>query len=763
MNFIRSLISTKDKPELVTIPSGELYHIRELAKRCLFRLAAAHIKKTSTQYNYQLVIERVYEEGEEELEDSGEESETDDEEGNSDEMAFLLDEVLNLSYSVNDDNQIVIMWRDLSGVDQNRFEFVCEEGTKASLLDLFDLNAKKAQYERKYKTPASNASTADLDKFDFEPIIDKHQFKQKPGEEDLIKTKETPIKQEFTKDSVTEDIQDVEGSLMFESDISLHLFDPSSGAFIEKLSNAQLSLYNLGDFDFWLEVDGKGKKFIGVDVTDKMNPVFNYDHLSFIFNFFTETHAFSWLLKFQSYDNLDKFQDFFMQAIWEHKNQAKWTNTKTDDRDYLAESFKEFNIEEEEEYEDSSTDEEEDGKEYSTGLKHEDKAEDYDDDEEYDQVERMDGNGKNSQLAVGTNTNRSFVVRENKIGVFAQTDDNDLKFHATIDNIKTTKGKPFTPSKIQLHTQDSAMILQDSSNLHSLYKMDLEYGKVVEEWDIGNTQAITSFAPSQKFAQLTNEQTILGTSSQSLFRIDPRLAGIKLVDSETKTYNGPIQFSSIGASESGYIAAASRTGEIRLYEKLGTIAKTLLPAMGDAIIGMDVSADGRWILATCETYILLVDTTIKEGPHAGQIGFTRQFGKNNKPIPKRLQVAPEHLAHMQVETGLPLKFTTARFNTGLDSKEQTIVSSTGPYVITWNLKRLFRGDRTPYLIKRYSAKVADDNFKFGSDKNVVIALEDDVGMDDRRTFRRPNKVSITTTAKRIQPLSRDSIVNTAHY
>lgn len=46
-----------------------------------------------------------------------------------------------------------------------------------------------------------------------------------------------------------------------------------------------------------------------------------------------------------------------------------------------------------------------------------------------------------------------------------------------------------------LHGEDSAMIMQDESNPHSLYKMDLEYGKVVDEWRVHDDIPINLFTP----------------------------------------------------------------------------------------------------------------------------------------------------------------------------------------------------------------------------------------------------------------------------
>ena len=104
--------------------------------------------------------------------------------------------------------------------------------------------------------------------------------------------------------------------------------------------------------------------------------------------------------------------------------------------------------------------------------------------------------------------------------------------------------------------------------------------------------------------------------------------------------------------------------------------------------------------------------------------------------------------------GKPLQFTKAYFNTGIDSKETTIVTSTGPYIISWSLKKVLSNNSSkedqPYLIKRYDQNVIADNFKFGSNSDVIIALQDDVSMANKKNFRKANKNYL---------FSRDNVVN----
>jgi hypothetical protein len=257
---------------------------------------------------------------------------------------------------------------------------------------------------------------------------------------------------------------------------------------------------------------------------------------------------------------------------------------------------------------------------------------------------------------VGYKGDRSYVVRGSNIGVFSHKDKNSIKYYATISKVSTPKGKEFKPDYVMLHDQDTKMVIMNGQNPNSLYSLDIERGKVVEEWKVHDDIPVTNIAPENKFAGTTREQTLVGISGNALYRIDPRVSGSKLVDSQYKQYTSKNQFSGVVTTASGKLAVASEKGDIRLFDSVGKNAKTALPPLGDPIIGIDVTADGRWIVATTKTYLLLIDTLIGEGRYSGQLGFDRSFPANAKPMPKRLQLKPEHVAYM----GNNVSFTVAK-------------------------------------------------------------------------------------------------------
>lgn len=210
---------------------------------------------------------------------------------------------------------------------------------------------------------------------------------------------------------------------------------------------------------------------------------------------------------------------------------------------------------------------------------------------------------------------------------------------------------------MMLHDQDTKMVLMDPNAPNSLFAMDIEAGKIVEEWKIHDDVPVSHIAPENKFAQMTHEQTLVGASGNALFRIDPRVSGKKMVDSQFKQYANKQKFSGVTTTKDGKLAVGSEKGEIRLFDSIGKNAKTALPPLGDPIIGIDVTADGRYIIATTETYLLLLDTKIGQGRYTGSLGFDRSFPADAKPIPMRLQLRGEHIAYMESR----VSFTPARY------------------------------------------------------------------------------------------------------
>jgi hypothetical protein len=803
------------KESMIELPQGQLYLVRPLSPKgyseLIFKDSAARIRRTGQDFQYQLVIQRAYEEGEAELGEDGEAADGELEGlAEGDEKVFLLDEGLQLRSEIRDGGEKVLAWKDLSGDPGDLFEFVCDISTPVSEVENFMLIAKRCQYERKYRKNHETASEADLESFVFhedQPIPSASPTQtpttlspvvSMPAMAPLASTsrnvantaskrEKTPTKAPKTpaKTRAPIDEKPTEApaavphpeqlEVLAKERAELHLFDFQSGSFIMQDSEVIATVAETGPWQYWLQITSKERDWLGQAVSADMNPVFNFEYLSFIFNYYTEDgSAYSWLLRFKDQKTETRFQEGLMQALWEMLNEMKWNKVKEEDRDYVTEAFQDLTMEDADAA--NAEEEEEEEEEVEDDAQ---QSEHYDSDEDEDDVNTKDDDGNvNSQLAVGYKHDRSFVVRGSKIGVFKHTPNNNLEFSTNISKVETPKGGLFSPKKVMLHAEDTNMILQNEAEPNKLYRMDLEYGKIVDEWHVHDDIPVTTFAPENKFAQMTNQQTFLGLSRNALYRIDPRLADHKLDDASLKQYVSKNEFSAAATTEKGYIAVSSNKGDIRLFDRLGINAKTLIPALGEPIIGLDVSADGRWILATCRTYLLLIDALQTDGKNAGKLGFEKSFAKDSKPQPRRLGLTPNHVAQFRHETGVPISFTPARFNAGIDSTETSIITATGPFIVTWNLRKVLAGKKDPYAIKRYAEDVKADNFKYGSDKNVIVALPNEVNMVAKGSLKRPTRESIAfaTPVRRLREssgrvgnrnsaaykLGRDEVVNSPY-
>ncbi len=758
---------------MIELPQGQLYLVRPLSPKgyseLLFRDSAVRIRKTAQDFQYQLVVQRVYEEGEAELlaEEEGEDAEVEALAAERDEKTFLLDEALHFRVENREGSEKVLCWRDLTGDAGDVYEFVCDPSAQPSQVDHFELVAKQCQYERKYRKPHTTAADHDLQQFELDeqpippasPIHSPTLTRSIESSDSMFSGKN--VANSGAKREKTEQKPDGEASsskgksipaapvihpeareILAAEVTELHFFDFPSGSFILQDASVTATVSEIGDWKYWLQIASGDRDWLGTTINADINPVFNFEFLSFIFNQFTDDGAaYSWLLRFKDQATLERFQQGLLQALWEQLNQMKWAKIKEAERDYVADAFAELAMEdgdeegrEEEEEEDEAEEEAEDDSP---------RSEHYDSDEEEDNVDYKPKDGAtNKSLAVGYKHDRSFVVRGSQIGVFKHTPHNKLEFSTNISKIETANGKLFSPKKVMLHNEDRNMILQHEDEPNKLFRMDLEYGKVVDEWNVHEDIPVVTFAPENKFAQMTHEPTFLGVSRNALYRIDPRLAGTKLVDSQLKQYASKNDFSALATTEKGYIAVASNKGDIRLFDRLGINAKTHIPALGEPIIGLDVSADGHWVLGTCRTYLLLIDAVQKSGKNEGKLGFERSFAADSKPQPRRLALTPEHVAQLVHETGKGVFFTPAKFNTGEGIEETSIITATGPYVVEWNLQKLLRGAKAPYKIRRYTDEVKADDFQYGTNKNIIMALPHEVNMVDNKTLRRPTRDSI---------------------
>ena len=467
------------------------------------------------------MIQRAYEEGEEELlaEEEGEDGISESLGAEKDEKTFLLDQGLHFRSEIREAGEKVLAWRDLSGDPGDLFEFVCDSSVPAGEVATFEMVAIKCQFERKYRKSNENAAEKDLLEFSFteqpipnaspvtsptikassrSPANDTKALTEVSSNSNTGKKRSKPSKapmileKEVAPTVAPAAVEHPEPrEILTQERAELHLFDLRSSSFILQDPEVTATVSETGKWQYWLQISSEKRDWLGQAVIADINPVFNFEYLSFIFNHYAEDSAFSWLLRFRNQEVEERFQEGLMQALWEQLNETKWTKSRDDDRQYVLDAFQDLTLEDAE-----NENQEEEVEEIEEVEDDGQRSEHYDSDESEDDVVTRDDDGNvNSQLAVGYKHDRSFVVRGSKIGVFKHTPNNNLEFSTNISKVETPGGKLFSPKKVMLHAEDTNMILQNENNPNSVYRMDLEYGKVVDEWKVHDDIEVNTFAP----------------------------------------------------------------------------------------------------------------------------------------------------------------------------------------------------------------------------------------------------------------------------
>lgn len=223
-----------------------------------------------------------------------------------------------------------------------------------------------------------------------------------------------------------------------------------------------------------------------------------------------------------------------------------------------------------------------------------------------------------------------------------------------------------TPSKAMLMRGETNMMLMSpfkEGKPHStgLQQLDIETGKIVTAWKFekdGTEITMRDITNDTKGSQLDpSESTFLGLDDNRLCQWDMRdrrgiVQNIATTNSPVLHWSQGHQFSRgtnfqcFATTGDGSIVVGSIDGKIRLYSKTSMRqAKTAFPGLGSPITHVDVTYDGKWILGTTDTYLILICTLFTDKDGRTKTGFSGRMG-NRIPAPRFLKLTPldSHLA-----------------------------------------------------------------------------------------------------------------------
>ena len=110
------------------------------------------------------------------------------------------------------------------------------------------------------------------------------------------------------------------------------------------------------------------------------------------------------------------------------------------------------------------------------------------------------------------------------------------------------------------------------------------------------------------------------------------------------------------------------------------------------ILSLDSTKDGKFLLATCKNFLILLSTT-----NNGKNGFTQKLTKE-KPVPRILSLHPNDIIKYKINS---ISFSPAHFDEMSSGTEKYIISSTSNFLITWSLRKLLAGKVFSYEVILY--------------------------------------------------------------
>ena len=272
---------------------------------------------------------------------------------------------------------------------------------------------------------------------------------------------------------------------------------------------------------------------------------------------------------------------------------------------------------------------------------------------------------------------------------------------------------------------DNEILFKDKINKDSLWQYDLNKQEIVQEWKCGDTGAeLLDFTHSEKFGQISQNCDILGINKNKIFLMDGRVnRKNKIVDDKTYGPSSSKNFLCISTPQFKSFATGSSDGDIRLYQDISKNAKTLIPCFGDPIRSIDITKNGDYLLATCDKYLMLINTLGEKGEN----GFTTTL-KRAKKKPITLKISPEDV----VSKGLGEEcYTPAKFDINKSNRETIITTSLGQYIIVWNFEDAKNDVKNAYQIKNVNEYVIGNTTKFNKHQ-LIVTMPNKVRLQDEQ-------------------------------
>ena len=319
---------------------------------------------------------------------------------------------------------------------------------------------------------------------------------------------------------------------------------------------------------------------------------------------------------------------------------------------------------------------------------------------------------KNKYLTQAFKFDRAFLIKDNNSVDVLNTDDNGNKLKKNQSFMPSFNKNNVEISGAKMFAGDNQILFKDGINKDTLWQYDLNKESVIQEWQCGENGAeLLDFTHATKFGQLDPQCDIIGINKNKIFAMDGRVnRKNKIVEDKVYGSGSSKNFTCVSTPGFNAVATGSDDGNIRLYNDITKNAKTLIPCFGDPIRSLDITKSGDYLLATCDKYLMLINTRGEKNENA----FTYCL-KRARRKPKTLKLSPVDIVKYGLQDDC---YTPAKFNVSKTNDETRITSSLGQYIIVWNFEDVKNGIIDAYKIRNVNEFVLGNTTKF--DKNQLL-------------------------------------------
>jgi hypothetical protein len=145
----------------------------------------------------------------------------------------------------------------------------------------------------------------------------------------------------------------------------------------------------------------------------------------------------------------------------------------------------------------------------------------------------------------------------------------------------------------------------------------------------------------------------------------------------------------------------------------------------EPIIGIDISPDEQWVVATCPYYLSVFNVCAQS---TGKLGFDVAMGRD-RPALVRLAIRPEDMQKIAGGSEMP-SFAPAKFEVKR-GKIVAVVAAIGPGLVTWDFRRIREGSLPTYSMKFVGRETIVDDQPLFTSNDLVFISDNQVAVIER--------------------------------